>query len=114
MAEVAHAFVSFGYRLPMRELGCANVNGESFGGGDVSRRSKPAPVRPKNNTSGRRQVSHFRIEMALLTSCPFAAPAKYINSPIGSRGSKWPTFSQELRPRAQQAGAPTAEKLLAA
>ena len=57
---------------------------------------------------------NFKFQMALLTSCPFAGPAKYINSPIGSHGSKWPTISPGLRPRGQQAGAPTAEKLLAA
>jgi len=53
-------------------------------------------------------------QMASLKSCPFAGPAKYINSPIRLRGSKWPTFSKGLRPRAQQASAPTTEKLFAA
>ena len=57
---------------------------------------------------------NFKFQVALFTSCPFAMPTEYINSPIRLHGSKWPTFSQGLRPRAQQASAPTTEKLFAA
>jgi hypothetical protein len=63
MGEVAHVFVCPGYRLPVRELECADVNGEGIGGGHLGGRSSPrrTPLRPKSKTSRTTSTEPFQI-----------------------------------------------------
>jgi len=60
-----------------------------------------------------RNRRQFQISDGFVDSVPICGASEVHKQPDRVARGKWPTFSQGLRPRAQQAGAPTTERLLA-